>query len=242
MRALLVCLTLLLSSSPVAASDSLGLAAPDAVRQSGLLKHILPRFSLKTSVRVTPDPDGPMILAPAPPGVPVFRNDTVTYHLRIGDDPRQERFRDWLLSEVGKSTIEAFEIDGAHPYSARFEASAPPQQPAYAGNAARGAILSLQHCGRCHVTGPENRMKGLGSTPSFAVLRSMPDWILRFQEFFVRKPHAAFTQIRDVTAPFPPELPSPIVPVEITLDDLEAIIAHVSTTPAADLGPPLQFQ
>lgn len=242
MRALLLCLTLLLSTSPVAAQDSLGLAAPDTIHDSGLLKYMLPRFSLKTSIRVTPDSSGPMILAPAPPGVPVFQGHGITYHLRIDDDARQQRFLDWLISEVGKSTIESFQQDGVPPFSARFDTAAVTDAPVVSGNATRGAKLSLTHCGRCHVVGPENRMNGLGSTPSFAVLRSLPDWLERFEEFFVRNPHGAFTQIIGVTPPFSPDRPPPIVPVELTLDDVEAIIAHVARTSAADLGAPLQFQ
>ncbi|MDU9004608.1 cytochrome c [Sedimentitalea todarodis] len=242
MRALLLCLTLLLSSSPAVAQDGLGLAAPEPVVDSGLLKHILPRFSLKTSIRVTPDTSGPMTLAAAPPGVPVFHDDSVTYHLRIADDPRQQRFRDWLLSEVGKATIDSFQRDGVHPFSARFSVVETADAPVVSGNAKRGAELSLVHCGRCHVVGPENRMNGLGSTPSFAALRSLPDWIERFEQFFVRNPHGAFTQIIGVTPPFEPERPPPIVPVELTVDDIDAIISHVAQTRAADLGAPLALQ
>lgn len=242
MRALLLCLTLLLSSSPVAAQDSVGLAAPDRVTDSGLLKHILPRFSLKTSIRVVADPSGPMVLGVSPPGVPVFRDGTTTYHLRIGDDPRHQRFLDWLLSEVGKSTIDGFRPDQGHPFSARFGVTETVKAPAPSGDVTRGAELSLLHCGRCHVVGPENRMNGLGSTPSFAVLRSLPDWLERFEQFFIRNPHGAFTQIDGVTPPFDPERPPPIVPVELTVDDIDAIIAHVARTRAADLGAPLAFQ
>lgn len=242
MRTLLLCLTLLLSSSPVTAQDSLGLAAPAAVVDSGLLKHILPRFSLKTSIRVTPDASGPMILAPVPPGVAVFKADGVTYHLRIAEEARQQRFRDWILSEIGKTTIDSFQRDGVHPFSARFAPVQATKEPVVSGNITRGAELSLVHCGRCHVVGHENRMNGLGSTPSFAVLRSMPDWIERFEQFFVRNPHGAFTQIIDVTPPFDPERPSPIVPVELTVDDIDAIIAHVARTRPADLGAPLALQ
>lgn len=242
MRAMLVCLTLLLNASPATAQDALGLAAPETVRNSGLLKHILPRFSLKTSVRVTDDPSGRMVLAETAPGDPVFHRDGITYYLRTDDSPRQVRFRDWMLSEIGKTTIDSFKPDGDQLFSARFDVVQAEAAPVLDGDAERGAALSLTHCGRCHVIGPQNRMNGLGSTPSFAVLRSLPDWLDRFQEFYVRNPHGAFTQIKDVTPPFDPERPSPIVPVEMTLEDLDAIMAFVSITRAADLGAPLQTQ
>ena len=85
-------------------------------------------------------------------------------------------------------------------------------------------------------------MNAMGSTPSFAVLRTMPDWAARFQSFYALKPHAAFTQVEDVTAPFPINRPSPIVPVEVTLDEVEAILAYVAEMTPADLGAPIQFQ
>ena len=63
-----------------------------------------------------------------------------------------------------------------------------------------------------------------------------------FQAFYVLAPHPAFTQIKDVTEPFPIDLPSPIAPMEITLDDLEAILAYVAEMPPADLGAPIQHK
>ncbi|MDK3072986.1 hypothetical protein QO034_07685 [Sedimentitalea sp. JM2-8] len=242
MRVLLVCLTLLLNASPAIARQALGLAAPEPVLASGLLKHILPRFSLKTSVRVTVNPAGPMRLATQEPGVAVFRRAGTTYFLRIEDGKDQIRFRDWMLSDIGKNTIESFQPDSGEPFSARFETVETEEAEEFDGNAARGAALSLAHCGRCHVVGAQNRMKGLGSTPSFAVLRSLADWTDRFRQFYVRNPHAAFTQIAEVTPPFDPERPPPIAPVRMTLQDLDAILAFVAATDAADLGAPLQTQ
>lgn len=241
MRYLLLCLSLLLTATPSLAQE-LGLAAPKPVADSGLLKHMLPRFSLKTGIRVTPDAAGPMVLAPAPPGTPVFSDGKTVYHLRIGDDPRQERFRDWLVSEVGKRTIESFAPDGTAPFSASITVAVAEEARNFSGDAARGEKLSLTHCGRCHVIGEVNRMNGLGSTPSFPVLRSLPDWDERFESFYALNPHPSFTQVAGVTPPFDPERPPPIVPLEITLDDLDAILAFVSATAAADLGAPLKFQ
>ena len=209
---------------------------------SGLLKHLLPRFSLKTGIRVTPDAAGPITLAETPPGTPVFQGGSVIYYLRIGDDPRQVRFRDWLTSEIGQRTVESFQPDGTQPFSASFEVAEEAEAPAFEGDALAGARLSLTHCGRCHVIGPQNRMNGLGSTPSFAVLRALPDWDTRFQQFYVRRPHGAFTQIDGITPPFAAELPSPIFPLQMTQGDLDAILAFVAATAAADLGAPLQLQ
>ncbi len=242
MRRFLLCLSLILSASPSLGQDTLGLAAPEAINGSGLLQHILPRFSLKTGIRVEPDPQGEMSLAETGPGTPVMRRDGITYHLRITGGEEQERFRDWMRSEVGRRTIAGFAPPDGAPFSTDFQSAEVEAIPDFEGNATRGAELSLALCGRCHVIGPQNRMNGLGSTPSFPVLRTLPDWADRFQVFYVLAPHPSFTQIEDVTPPFDPERPPPIVPMTMTLADLEAILAYVSVVGAADLGAPLQFQ
>ncbi|WP_170381426.1 c-type cytochrome [Ruegeria atlantica] len=242
MRFVLLCLSLTLSASPSWSQEALGLAAPAEVSDSGLLQHILPRFSLKTGIRVIADDAGDLVLETAPPGDPVFAREGVIYHLRIEDDAKHERFRDWLLSDVGKNTVESFVPQQGAPFSASFEVAATQEEIVIDGDAAIGEELSMTHCGRCHVIGPQNRMNGLGSTPSFAVLRAMSDWSERFEAFFALNPHPAFTQIDGLTPPFAPERPSPIHPVEITLEEFEAILAFVSIIKAADLGAPLQLQ
>ena len=83
--------------------------------------------------------------------------------------------------------------------------------------------------------GPRNRMGGLGSTPSFAVLKTLNDWEVRFRGFYMLNPHPSFTQIPDVTDPFDESRPPPIVPLEITLEDLDAILAYVATIEPAEL-------
>ncbi len=242
MRFVLLCLSLMFSASPSWPQESLGLAAPGDITQSGILKHILPRFSLKTGVRVVADENGIMALSENPPGQRVFEREGVVYHLRIGNDPRQEKFRDWLLSDIGKRTIESFVPSQGEPFSASVTTASAEETKQITGDAVLGETLSLNHCGRCHVIGPQNRMNGLGSTPSFSVLRTLPDWSERFQRFYALNPHPAFTQIDGITAPFAPERPSPIHPVHITQDELEAILAFVSVVRAADLGAPLQHQ
>ncbi|WP_171212969.1 cytochrome c [Ruegeria sp. HKCCA5839] len=242
MRFVLLCLSLTLTASPSLGQQALGLVAPEAVANSGLLQHILPRFSLKTGIRVIADEAGEMSLSAGPEGEPVFARDGVVFYLSITEDSRQERFRDWLRSDIGKRTVESFTPDQGAPFSASFEVAQDQIELVIDGNVILGEELSMTHCGRCHVIGPKNRMNGLGSTPSFAVLRAMPNWSERFEAFFALNPHPSFTQIEDVTPPFAADRPSPIHPVEMTLDDLEAIIAFVSVMDAADLGAPLQLQ
>lgn len=242
MRFVVFCLSLVSCASPGLSQQDLGLAAPVEVTETGLLGHILPRFSLKTGVRVVPDPAGPMVLAAAPPGVPVFRRGDRLYYLRTADDPRQLRFRDWLSSEIGKRTLEAFRPQGTALFSADVGIVAVAAARRFAGDAALGGELALIHCGRCHVVGAANRMGGLGSTPSFAVLRTLRDWDERFETFYVRNPHPSFTQIEGITAGFDPGRPPPIVPLAISRDAFDAILAFVAAIAAADLGAPLQLQ
>lgn len=242
MRLMSFCLSLLLIASPAAGQQTLGLAAPETVTRSGLLKYILPRFSLKTGIRVVPDDAGPMVLATEPPGQPVFADADTLYYLRSGDDPRQLRFAEWMVSDIGKRTIESFAPDGKPLYSAQIATERVETGPVFTGDAARGARLALRNCGRCHVIGPQNPMAGISSTPSFPALKALSDWAERFQTFYLRNPHPAIIQIEGITTPFGPERPPPIVPLEITPADLEALLAFVDSVPAADLGAPLQFQ
>jgi hypothetical protein len=79
-------------------------------------------------------------------------------------------------------------------------------------------------------------------TPSFALLRTFSDWQDRFSTFYVRNPHPSFTQVIDITPPFARNLPPAIVPLEITQDELDSILAYVATILPADLGAPLQNQ
>lgn len=242
MRFVLLCLSLTLSATPSWSQEAIGLAAPADVNGSGLLQHILPRFSLKTGIRVIADDAGVMVLETAPPGDPVFARGEVIYHLRIEDSDRQARFLEWLKSDIGKRTVESFVPAQGETFSASFDLAVVEADDIIDGDTQLGETLSMTHCGRCHVVGPKNRMNGLGSTPSFAVLRAMPDWSRRFEAFFALNPHPAFTQIDGLTPPFDPERPSPIHPVEMTLDDLDAILAFVSRIDAADLGAPLKLQ
>lgn len=233
---------LFLPFNPLLAQE-IGLSAPQVVRDSGLLKHILPRFSLKTGIRVVADQAGIMALVSTPPGTAVIQGDDgVIYYLRIMDNKRQKRFHDWLISEIGQRTINSYQPDGTQPFIAAIEIENPEEDIEFDGDFDIGARLSLTHCGRCHVIGDVNRMNGLGSTPSFPVLRGFEDWDSRFAQFFVLRPHGSFTQITDVTAPFNPEFPPPIVPIEITLDDLEHILAFVAKMQPADLGADLHLQ
>lgn len=222
---------------------SFDLVAPAALVDSGLLKYILPRFSLKTGTRITlqdPATAGSDAAAFGDAGAVAFEGLGRVWRFDPGADPDALRFADWLRSDVGRGTVDAFQRDGETPFTSSVTVETVVAEISFEGDAARGKSASLRHCGRCHVIGPENRMNAIGSTPSFAVLRTLRDWQDRFQAFYVLNPHPAFTQIADVTPPFDVSRPSPIFPVEMTLEDLDNILAFVQAIAPADLGAPIK--
>ncbi|WP_298837056.1 hypothetical protein [uncultured Roseobacter sp.] len=227
----------------VSGAEELRLAVPEALKASGLAQFIVPRFSLKTSVRITRVDEGAAAeMQFTDGGTAVFQGAGQRWGLEHNGDPRAVRFLDWLRSDVGKRTIESFTAEDGTTYSAELTVVKAELDVSFDGDSNKGEALSLTLCGRCHVINESNRMNGMGSTPSFRVLRSFSDWDRRFANFHLLNPHPSFTQIDGVTDPFDPSLPSPIVPVELTVDDLEAILAYVSGVTPADLGAPLQLQ
>lgn len=239
----LIALCIILSSSVYAEDEPLRLAVPEALESSGFAQFVVPRFSLKTSIRITR-------VAPGDAAQMNFARDGEIVFVGLGEqwgfshngDPRAERFLTWLKSDVGKRTIESFTAPDGTAFSTEVAAVAVEAEITFEGDAAAGEELSLSMCGRCHVINHKNRMNGVGSTPSFGVLRALPNWDTRFATFHLLNPHPSFTQIENVTEPFDPTLPPPIVPLTMTLDDLEAILAYVAEIEAADLGAPVQSQ
>jgi len=221
------------------------LHAADRLVESGVLDYILPRFSLKTQVRVeqvATAAEADLVLGDT--GSALFEGAGQVWRMkrRQTDHAGTERLAKWLQSEIGQRTVTSFAPGGTALFSLPEVAEAETADPAFSGDAEQGHAVSRAKCTRCHAVDEATRGWGIGSTPSFAVLRSMADWETRFTGFYALNPHPAFTQITDVTAPFPPERPSPIAPIELTLDELEAVLAYVAGMPPADLGEPLKHQ
>ena len=108
--------------------------------------------------------------------------------------------------------------------------------PAIADDFAPGEKLTLVHCGRCHVINERNKYGGIGSTPSFAAIRTLEDWEDRMRSFFALAPHPAFTQVEGITEPFPVERPSPIHPVALTEAEIDVITEYTRTIAPKNLG------
>ncbi|SFN58209.1 hypothetical protein SAMN04487859_105116 [Roseovarius lutimaris] len=245
LRMIVFCLMALLPVSAMADERLFRLSAPEALIASGVLDYLRPRFSLKTGVRieiVAPGAEAEIALGNAE-GRAVFIGEGATWRMQLrSTHAGAARFADWLTSEIGQRTLTSYEVEGRAPFSLPEAKDEAEVALVFEGNAVQGKALSLRHCGRCHVVSHENRMNAIGSTPSFAVLRALPNWAARFQGFFALNPHPAFTQVADITEPFAAHRPPPIVPVEITVDDLEAILAYVSGVVPADLGAPIEHQ
>ena len=229
-------------ATPAVSQDkAFTLQTPKELTETGFIKHLLPRFSLKTGIRITTTTSA-ADAAFGDSGTPVFRQGDRVWHLSRAQGPYTDAFHKWLLSDIGKRTIEAFAPNGRMMFSASVSAPKAAEVAVTTGDARLGEKVGLRKCGRCHVVNDTNRMKAIGSTPSFALLRTFSDWQDRFGAFFTLAPHPAFTQVDGVTEDFAEHLPSPIAPIEVTLDEIDAITAYVATIAPADLGAPVQSQ
>ena len=210
---------------------------------SGLDKQLLPRFGFKHRIRVRAVTEGPadMILADGGAGAFVFRDGQgVQYRLDIGDDPRGATLLEWLQSGPGQAAIHSFAPNGEQVFFTEVVKNDVVIEEVFEGDTKTGSDLAILHCGRCHVVDKRNRMGGIGSTPSFAALRARDNWSDLFRAFYIENPHPSFTQVEGVTEPFDPRREVHIAPVEITLEDVEAITSFVATLKPKDLGKPVQ--
>ena len=244
MRIRLAILFLVLTALPARTEEprDFTLSAPPEIVASGLLDYILPRFALKTGrrARLVEGAADARFGSAGPDAAPVMARGQALYALDLaGNNDAARRFADWIGSEVGRSTLASFVPDDGPPFSA--PPAALPEAPAsIEGDAALGREVAEQHCARCHRVAPGLTAMTLGSTPSFAALKTLSDWTDRFAAFYALNPHPAFLRVEGVSPPFDPARPPPIVPVEITADEAEALGAYVAGIPAADLGADIQ--
>lgn len=102
--------------------------------------------------------------------------------------------------------------------------------PAHAaGDAEKGRAIAIEHCARCHVVGDHNPMGGIGSTPSFQLLKSMNDWRERFESFYARRPHPVHVRVEGI--PKLTNLPPNAAPFTIRLEDVAHILSFVESMP-----------
>lgn len=243
-RFLSVGLAVLLGTvTPVWAEDArqFRLRVAEELETSGLMQHILPRFMLKTQRRGEIVSDGADAVFAAGQGTPVAARNGLTYGISVqGDNDAARRFADWLQSDIGLNTITVFEpLDGA-PFGPP-EVEVVVEEFVFEGDVVLGAQVADTHCTRCHRVREEDRST-IGSTPSFMAMKALPDWAERFMAFYVLNPHPSFMQVEGISPPFDPARPPAIIPVEISLEEVDALLAYVSTVAAADLGAEIQHQ
>ena len=247
-----------------AADKAFTLKASPEIIDNGLVKFLRPRFSLKTGTKITVEPlplpvealsgaDAYLLPSAALPSTDgATRRAAVfgeiggrSYSMVVMPGAGQahaERFMDWLASKVGAATLAAFKIDGEVAYGPAEAEAAKEVVVEPTGDTKKGEQIALRQCGRCHVVSDKNKFAGIGSTPSFGAMKTLPRWRQRFEAFWTLNPHPSFTQIEGVTPPFDPERPPHIAPLMLTLDDMEALMAFVLSIKPKDLGPPLTLQ
>ena len=227
------------------AGQELRLAVPAEMAASGFLKHILPRFKLKHRITIIPvdaDETADMALVATGKGTRVFAGqDGAEFRLVIAvPGEGADKLHEWLLSAPGRAAITGFPRGGPPAYVAELPEEVAEAAPEITGDAALGARLALVHCGRCHVVDKRNRMGGIGSTPSFAAMRARNNWFDLFSKYWTQNPHPSFTELVGVTEPFGENNVTHIAPVQITVDEVDAIVAFVETLEPLDLGRPIQ--
>ncbi|MGB3314189.1 MAG: c-type cytochrome [Albidovulum sp.] len=239
MRSWIALMFLLVTSLPLRGEEvrEFRLFLAEDIATSGLADYILPRFALKTGRRAVVVADGAdarlVVAGDAPPVM--ARGDTLYALVLESDNAAARRFADWLASGIGQNTVAAFAPDKGLPFG-------PPPEVVVKtvtkieGDAVLGREVAEAHCARCHRIAPEMTGMTLGSTPSFSALKALPDWSERFTAFYVLNPHPSFLLVEGISPPFDPAHPPPIVPVEVTLEEVEALLAYVAKVPAADLG------
>ena len=106
----------------------------------------------------------------------------------------------------------------------------------------QGEKLVRQHCTRCHVVGDLNKYGGIGSTPSFGAIKSLPDWQDRFAAFWSLLPHPSVVQVEGISPERPKDLLATTKQTFLTPDEVDAILTYVDTVPVKDLGGTVRYQ
>ena len=137
--------------------------APDSLTGTGVLKHILPRFSLKHNIRVGLAPiqaQADVVLGKQKAGSPAFQSGSEIWYVSVqGEDASDfaERFRDWITSEIEKSAIESFVSSDGITFSTQFDAALLTPQETELVDVTLGHQIAMKNCGRCHAIDETNR-------------------------------------------------------------------------------------
>jgi len=246
MRLILVIFVMALMSGAAHAQDKeITMVSDPELEASGLWSYVLPRFKLKTGIKVhvvygAGGLNGDVLMQRDGTTPVMVREDGLEFRATLNSpSPHAKRFMKWLVSEVGQRTISAFRQNTLQVFFPTvvevFEDVVPLE-----GNILIGEETAISKCGRCHVISERNKYGGIDSTPSFGALRTLKDWQEKFRVFWTLNPHPSFTQIAGVTEPFDPAYPPHIYPIYLTVKEVSDIGAYMQTIPPKDLGPPLE--
>ena len=246
MRQIFAILAIVLMAGTAQARDKdITLVSDPELEASGLWSYVLPRFKLKTGIKVNViygagDTDGDLMLLQEGTTPVMVRGDGLGFRATLNrPSPHGERFMEWLTSEVGQRTISAFRQGDQQVFFPSVIEVTEEVAP-LKGNVLIGEETAIAKCGRCHVISERNKYGGIDSTPSFGALRTLKDWQEKFKVFWTLNPHPSFTQIEGVTEPFDPAHPPHIYPIYLTVKEVSDIGAYMQTITPKDLGPPLE--
>ncbi|KRO87594.1 MAG: hypothetical protein ABR89_08400 [Rhodobacter sp. BACL10 MAG-120910-bin24] len=212
--------------------------------QTGLLDFLLPRFSLKNNTKVeivSKRTDSDLALGVSN-SEPIFAMNFDKYGvLTINENHSAVFFIEWMRSGVVETAVAAFNALNGTTFL-HISRDVQRVEIVFEGNATLGAKLAKQHCGRCHKVGQSESEFGIGSTPSFRALRALKDWDERMMSFYVRNPHPAFMRVEGISEEFDEERPATISPIELSIEDTEALQSYVSGLEPANLGEEVVYQ
>tara|TARA_B000000532_G_scaffold44537_1_gene33611 strand:+ start:3694 stop:4470 length:777 start_codon:yes stop_codon:yes gene_type:complete len=232
-----------------ALSEEVYLHFPEELLMIEFDKHILPRFKFKTQISIKSkktSENTDLSIDVKNEGISVFSDlNGIVYKIeKITSDEiklnKIEKFIDWLRSPSGISAIEGFQFNGTPMFKALKFEKQNEKEFVFEGDIKNGLLVSQKHCKRCHVV-DDNAFAGIDSSPSFHAMRSFEDWEERFRAFWTVSPHLNVISIKEVYDAGSKLSPVVIVPIELSLDDIDDILSYVSKIKPKDLGKPINF-
>tara|TARA_B100000902_G_C27232781_1_gene875788 strand:+ start:397 stop:1173 length:777 start_codon:yes stop_codon:yes gene_type:complete len=228
-------------------SQEVSVEFPEELLMVEFDKYILPRFKFKTQISLLANMENGGFdakLGILSSGKAVFSDlNGFVYRLETktsdaGKMSKLEKFISWFNSPSGVMTIEDFSIQGVQAFKAVEYVEEKEEVEIFDGDIASGLSLSQDHCKRCHVV-DENSFAGIDSSPSFHAMRSFDNWHERFTAFWTVSPHLNVISITEVYEAGSNSVPTTIAPIELSLDQIDDILAYVASIKPKDLGKPI---
>lgn len=166
MRQILAMLAIVLMAGGVQAQEKeITLISDPELKTSGLWSYVLPRFKLKTGIKVhVVYGSGSLnsdVLMQRDGTTPVMvRGDGLEFRATLNRASQHgTRFMEWLVSEVGQRTISAFKVDEQQVFFPAVVEVLEDSQP-LKGNVLIGEETAIRKCGRCMLLVSGTNMAG----------------------------------------------------------------------------------